>query len=375
MSHLIIPRRRLIKPDAPKLAPFNRRKFLKAAAASVIASPAIIRSSQAAFFQGAINGAVTFPDGFTNAPTGTAQFPTLLSGYAVRPPWHVPGVDYRTGISTGVSLVDPATLNNGTTIVYTANASGNTLEVNASNITINGADFSLNGGTQLVLGDHVAISNILITNCKFSVSSSFTALQMVNQVSATGVTYSYCEFDGDFLVNNWSLGPAIDIKNGGSATLSYCYFHDFAGDFVDIGSGTYLFEFCAEGTNGLSSTSHPDWLELGSGNYNVTVSFCTNNQNAQPPQVKGSLGWGLSPFPLTSGVVNATVNNNTFVATAGAQVTYFVSGGTSTTITLSQNYCDPTGGSGTNPVTFFSSSGSSSTETGNINMVTGAPIT
>ena len=46
-------------------------------------------------------------DGSANAPAGAPQLPSLLNGYAVRPPWEVAGVDYAVGVPTGTTLKDP----------------------------------------------------------------------------------------------------------------------------------------------------------------------------------------------------------------------------------------------------------------------------
>jgi len=34
----------------------------------------------------------------------------LLSGYVVRPPWKVAGVDYAVGVPAGTALADPTTI-------------------------------------------------------------------------------------------------------------------------------------------------------------------------------------------------------------------------------------------------------------------------
>jgi hypothetical protein len=49
----------------------------------------------------------TYNDGSANAPAGTAQLPNFFSGYSVRPPWKVAGVDYYVGIPQGTILKDP----------------------------------------------------------------------------------------------------------------------------------------------------------------------------------------------------------------------------------------------------------------------------
>src|SRR5208337_722431 len=51
-----------------------------------------------------------YVDGATGAPAGAPQLPTILSGYKVRPPWQVAGVDYAAGVPSGTTLKDPSTV-------------------------------------------------------------------------------------------------------------------------------------------------------------------------------------------------------------------------------------------------------------------------
>ena len=53
-----------------------------------------------------VDPTVTLGDGSANAPAGAPQFPNLLNGYAVRPPWMVAGVDYAAGVPAGTTLTD-----------------------------------------------------------------------------------------------------------------------------------------------------------------------------------------------------------------------------------------------------------------------------
>src|SRR5215471_9473988 len=84
-----------------------------------------------------------YKDGSATAPAGTPQLPTVLSGYQVRPPWQVAGVDYAVGIPTGTVLKDPGTINMPGVSV---NTSTHIVTVTGNNVTLSGYDFSLNGG-------------------------------------------------------------------------------------------------------------------------------------------------------------------------------------------------------------------------------------
>src|SRR5215472_296742 len=100
-------------------------------------------------------------DGSLNAPPGTPQFPNLLDVNSpltqkfgrtlkARPPWKVAGVDYHVGIDrsiypTNASLKDPNTILN-TISGASGNNTSKVVLVNGNNVTLDGYDFSLNGG-------------------------------------------------------------------------------------------------------------------------------------------------------------------------------------------------------------------------------------
>src|SRR6516165_5141081 len=73
---------------------FNRRSLL-------VAAPAVLLTPRRTLAAEIGSG---LPDGFSGAPFGTAQYPTLLNRYAKRPPWHVAGVDYYVGCPTNQSF-------------------------------------------------------------------------------------------------------------------------------------------------------------------------------------------------------------------------------------------------------------------------------
>ena len=90
-------------------------------------------------------GVSGFNDGSAGAPAGAPQLPSLLSGYAARPPWQVAGVDYAVGVPSGMTLKDPATINMAGVSV---NAASHLIVMSGNNVTLSGYDFSLEGGWQ-----------------------------------------------------------------------------------------------------------------------------------------------------------------------------------------------------------------------------------
>src|SRR5581483_732448 len=111
--------------------------------------------------------------------------------------------------------------------------------------------------------------------------------------------------------------------------------------------------------DGQLAGTHPDWLQLGGGTYtNQDYEFNTFYQTAATagPGTQGLQLAGFNTWSLT----NATVSNNTMIALAGANVNYFIGvslPNTTGTITVQNNYVDPSG-YGFGPTVPFISGGS-----------------
>ena len=117
-----------------------------------------------------VDPTVTLGDGSANAPAGTPQFPNLLSGYAVRPPWYVAGVDYAVGPHPGVALKDPTTINMAGVVL---DSTHRWVMITRDGITLNGYDFTLSGGWTLVIeAADVTISNFKVEHCCWTVPGS-----------------------------------------------------------------------------------------------------------------------------------------------------------------------------------------------------------
>ena len=119
----------------------------------------------------------------------SAQHPLMLGGYAVRPPWKVAGVDYGVGYLTTTKLADPS-------IIAMAGVSvdreKHIITVMDSNVTIDGFDFSLDGGWKIDVKNG---TNIVVTNSNFAVGSNALAPIEITG-TAENVTVSNSIFDG-----------------------------------------------------------------------------------------------------------------------------------------------------------------------------------
>ena len=110
-----------------------------------------------------------YADGIVDAPIGSAQYSSLLDTYhssgssdgrdktnGYQPPWNVAGVDYAVG-PNGKPSGDPSTISMGEVSVDT---STNVISVTGDGVTLDGYDFSLDGGYRISQsGDNLTVTN------------------------------------------------------------------------------------------------------------------------------------------------------------------------------------------------------------------------
>src|SRR4051812_22408559 len=116
-----------------------------------------------------------------------AQVSTLLDSYATRPSWEVAGVDHSVGVPSGTNLKQPALISMAGVSV---NSSSHIITVAASNVTLDGYDFSLNGGWQVYVqgGSHVTISN-----SNFAIGSNNLS-PIISDPNSSDLNVTHCTF-------------------------------------------------------------------------------------------------------------------------------------------------------------------------------------
>ena len=293
-----------------------------------------------------------YVDGAGGAPAGTPQLASILDGYAVRPSWQVAGVDYAVGVAAGTTLTDPTAagvLPTGATY----DAATHTVTVTGDGVTLNGFDFSLHDGIELV----VEATNVTVENCNFAVGSNQGSLgEVVDVTGAAGnVTFLDNSFNGNDVAVTSQLGTMLAIQNHGTATFQYNYFHDTGGDCIDFSSGPQvdivqynLFE------NIGVNTGHADTLQWYDSQITAgEIGFNTVYQNAPQPGPGNGALTVLSEGP-TATMTDMMVNNDTVIQTdavsANGNTTgnfttgfYADDGGTASGVTIHDLYIDPTG--------------------------------
>src|SRR5262249_12680400 len=152
------------------------------------------------------------------------QFPNLLNGYAVRPPWHVAGVDYAVGVPSGTVLQDWETISQPGVSV---NVSSHIVYITGNNVSLSGIDFSLHGGAQLV----VYGSNDTVSNCNFLYGTALDSNSpyVSSLIGGTGsnLTIENCVLNGNGPTLGSSAANQSSLIGGafnGTTTLQYNLF-------------------------------------------------------------------------------------------------------------------------------------------------------
>jgi Right handed beta helix region len=308
-----------------------------------------------------------YADGAANAPAGTPQLPTLLNGYAVRPAWQVAGVDYAVGVPSGTVLKDPtiaANLPAGVSI----NSSQHLIYVTASNVTINGLDFSLHGGWGIYIPS--GITGTVIENSNFAIGSN--GANPIQAVSGSGsLTVLNCNFNGGGAAAGGSLADAISYNGSGTFVAEYNNIYNVVQHGIDFGGAsiTPTVEYNVFENIGMTPGSHSDpWYFYQTGISNGLFAFNTVYQT----QAVASVNWGIV-LDADTGVTmsNTIAENNTVISTGpNPSMSYnfgVVGGSTLTNNSMQNNYFDAVGSYGV----YYPIGGTNTTVTGNINLRTG----
>ena len=215
-----------------------------------------------------VNG---YADGSVGAPSASIQLPTLLSGYAVRPPWKVAGVDYAVGYSTGTTLNDPASASI-TGCVYSSGA--HTFTCSTAGVTVSNLDFSLHSGISLAC----RAANLLIENNNFG-NSGGNISPIVDESGCSNPTIINNVIDGGGSAGDASNFDALvwlSRTSDSGATIEYNWFKNAPADMIDEGIGTGIVQWNLFQNAGQTSGSHPDTTQAGGpGNATYIVNFNT----------------------------------------------------------------------------------------------------
>ena len=243
---------------------------------------------------------------FESAPWGgialvdKPNYPTLLNGYAYKPSWQVAGVNYYVGRPSSAGLKDPATMSIAGASVDLANHRI-VVDNTATNVLIDGYDFSLNGGWYVL--NWTNVGTLTIQNSNFAVGSNHQT--PINTYSGTGnITLLNNTFEGNFDMNT-TLSTFVSYSGTGTLTVRYNWFKHAVSDVIDINNSAanLIAEFNLFEDTGAAGV-HGDIIQFaGSGPYTAIMRYNTTKQAA-----------GLSAQGF---MVEPDVGQNTGVITAG----------------------------------------------------------
>jgi hypothetical protein len=324
---------------------------------SAVALIAVALNPSALFAQSCILS-TSYQDGCANAPAGTPQYPTLLGGYAVRPPWRVAGVDFHVGIDANTTLKDPLPNGSLDPVLVSQGCIFDGISVNCrrDNQTIQGWDFALHGGLTL----RVQASNITIKNNNFALGANNASNPRQGAVigASNGVINTT-------IINNVMDGRGLGtigigiltLNSSGTLTVEYNWIKNAFAENIVIGVNTASgFNFVVQynvienAGLGYSQGAHGDWVQNVIGSNSDKIDSMNFNFNTWIQSLNAS-GTGQPrtqgiTFPSTGQVLSESVNNNTFIVTSSAYVNFavfidpsYLNG----SATLEDNYVDPSG--------------------------------
>jgi hypothetical protein len=328
-------------------------------------------------------------DGFSGAPQGTIQNPTLLNGYAhtVKSDLgcKVAGVDYAVGIPTAKVATLRDWRNYSAASCYIANPSTDNAYIRCSgaNPTIDNVDFSLGTWGAGVYMDAAVTGTVTITNSKFRCGSGqIYADTILIQATTSNLILKNNDFDG---TNCGGMSAFLNTDSVGTVTVWYNAFVHSGQHIIEVGTASsgkaqtvdYRYNYIAN--NSIIPTAHMNHQQLANGQVTDTVAHNTSLES-----VKISPGEGYQfYFNGTGNQLSPVFRYNTMIAKPDgglATMSYMVNASNSGEVI----------GTGLNTGNYFDTSGCISfndscayypghmvgwTSSGNRNMTTGATIT
>jgi len=322
---------------------------------------------------GPYNGSVT-TTGNTSMLDGTRldgsapQYPHLLDGYVAKPSWEVAGVHYYVGCPQDLVLKAPSTIAIAGVSVDSVN---HRVSVTADNVTLDGYDFSLDGGWQVKCQS----ANTTIVNSKFAIGAN-DLTPIFGPGNGTDISVRYCDIDGNG--KNIEFGGVI-TQWGAGLTVEYCWIKNAGADmFQTQGGGTVALRYNLLDGAGQAGLGHADYLQSVNGPFVGIFLYNTLRQFAGSSQ-------GIMLEPDNAGGPDGVISSaeygfNTMIAGGVDTMNFFIGitvADIVDTVTVHDNYFDdraafgfaPGGARGgpddSSPKTIF---------TNNVNMVTGAVV-
>jgi hypothetical protein len=248
-------------------------------------------------------------DGASGASPGPPQYPHLLSGYAATIDGpkglgcKVAGVDYRVGVPAHQVLRDPA---NGD-LPPGCRFSNHFVACAANNTTIQGWDFTLHGGLQLMVAN--GVQGTTIEANRFAVGANCLApIRLLGPAGTTRITHNAID-GGGAACGTLGDGLSADVFAGRAASGASVVFE--WNEHVNIGEDGINFTGPAEGVMTIRDRfnfiarqgwrGHPDGIQLVRGGF--ANSVLAHNTYWNPLHAGGVAG--TQPFHIEAQLVSS----------------------------------------------------------------------
>jgi hypothetical protein len=302
-----------------KVLPMRRRDVIVGLASSTTAWPRGGRAERAlpliesAWVDGLANA--TWVDGYAGrAGDETPQAPNILNNYPAghgrrdktvvnQPPFNVPGVDYRVGVQTGVTLKS-ITGN----VPAGCSWNGTTLTITGTDVLVEGIDFP----TGAYISVNSPTGNVRIRNCRLhGVVGDMCLIYMSAASTNTNVTVSYCELMGNGCGGDNNAGiitfATANLTNTGTYTVEYCWVDSAGFDVFRPQGGSFHWVLQYNYISNSLGGGHPDIVQQLVSN---VTSYMWNNCIYT---TNGTQGLGTDP----GNVPPCTTSQNVHISSSG----------------------------------------------------------
>lgn len=188
-------------------------------------------------------------------PTGTPQYPNLLSNYRYRPTFRVAGVDYAVGVPAGVTLKSPSTISMAGVNV---NATNRSITITGANVTLDGYDFYNWSVYTTAANTRILRSRFNGTNLSGTQQASVAGSQ-----SSSNLYIGYCSIDG--LVGGGRAAFLVEMQGPG-LTVEYSWLKNSNADLIGrhgVSGGDIRIEHNLMEQAGMGGAgTHGDYLQV-----------------------------------------------------------------------------------------------------------------
>jgi hypothetical protein len=251
---------------------------------------------------------------------GPTQLPSLLDGFATRPPWPVAGVDYPVGAPAGSPMRKPSTNNLPQGASLRRGQGWTAIYVDGDNISLDGFDLS---GLAIIINDG-ATGTVTITNC------AALGVNIRSTVRAKAkLVVSNCTLDGGGMAAdpNFQLIQVWCPLTVEHSVIANAPGGIYSGSSTPVSILYNLLEGFGQNQGTGADKGHANAIYLSGGGSGAMIAYNTIYSEAGPTTDYPLTGLGAAiGFFGDGGNVysNATVDRNTIISAFAGAASYLV---------------------------------------------------